>query len=113
MKNYRLYEAQDNAMNYIILTDGEGNANSPYRQQVEYNTWTGGESIIPITFEQARKWAEKHLDGDEYEAIFGDAEDDATDATLTISAGALKRLRQIQSQSGKTLKAIIDEMVGI
>ena len=24
MKNYRLYEAQDNAMNYIILTDGEG-----------------------------------------------------------------------------------------
>lgn len=26
MKVYRLYEAQDNAMNYIILTDGEGNA---------------------------------------------------------------------------------------
>lgn len=26
MKNYRLYEAQDNAMNHIILTDGEGNA---------------------------------------------------------------------------------------
>lgn len=26
MKNYRLYEAQDNAMNYIILTDGEGKA---------------------------------------------------------------------------------------
>ena len=26
MKNYRLYEAQDNAMNYILMTDGEGNA---------------------------------------------------------------------------------------
>lgn len=26
MKDYRLYEAQDNAMNYIIMTDGEGNA---------------------------------------------------------------------------------------
>lgn len=26
MKNYRLFEAQDNAMNYIIITDGEGNA---------------------------------------------------------------------------------------
>ena len=26
MKNYRLYEAQDNAMNHIILTDGEGKA---------------------------------------------------------------------------------------
>lgn len=97
--------------NFFIY--GEGNANSPYRQQIEYNTWTGGESIIPITFEQARKWAEDHLDGEDYEAIFGDAEDDAADATLTISAGALKRLRKIQSQSGKTLKAIIDEMVGI
>ena len=26
MKNYRLYEAQDNTNNYIVLTDGEGNA---------------------------------------------------------------------------------------
>ena len=26
MKNYRLFEAQDNAMNHIIITDGEGNA---------------------------------------------------------------------------------------
>ena len=26
MKIYRLFEAQDNAMNYFILTDGEGNA---------------------------------------------------------------------------------------
>lgn len=26
MKNYKLYEAQGNAMNYIILTDGEGRA---------------------------------------------------------------------------------------
>lgn len=97
--------------NFFIY--GKGGPDPPYRQQVEYSTWTGGESIIPISFEQAQKWAEKHLDDDEYEAIFGDAEDDATDATLTISAGALKRLKQIQSQSGKTLKAIIDEMVGI
>ena len=26
MKSYRLYEARDNAKNYIVLTDGEGNA---------------------------------------------------------------------------------------
>lgn len=26
MKNYRLYEAQDNVMNYIIMTDSEGKA---------------------------------------------------------------------------------------
>ena len=109
-KYFEEYLYRTKSGNFFIY--GEGGPDSPYRQQVEYNTWTGGESIIPITFEQARKWAEDHLDGEDYEAIFGDAESDS-DATLTISAGALKRLRQIQSQSGKTLKAIIDEMVGI
>ena len=109
-KYFEEYLYRTKSGNFFIY--GEGGPDSPYRQQIEYNTWTGGESIIPITFEQARKWAEDHLDGEDYEAIFGDTESDS-DATLTISAGALKRLRQIQSQSGKTLKAIIDEMVGI
>lgn len=110
-KYFEEYLYRTKSGNFFIY--GEGGPDSPYRQQIEYCTWTGGESIIPISFEQAQRWAEKHLDGDEYEAIFGDVEDDAADATLTISAGALKRLRKIQSQSGKTLKAIIDEMVGI
>ena len=65
-----------------------------------------------IKFGQAQKWAEDHLDGDEYEAIFGDA-DSGADATLAISASAMRKLQQIQSQSGKTIKAIIDDMVGI
>jgi hypothetical protein len=109
-KYFEEYLYRTKSGNFFIY--GEGGPDSPYRQQVEYNTWKGSESIIPISFEQAKIWAEEHLDSDEYKAIFGSVKL-ASNATLTISAGALKRLRQIQSQSGKTLKAIIDEMLGI
>lgn len=34
-----------------------------------------GEDILPMTEEQAKMWAERHLDGDEYEAIFGEVEE--------------------------------------
>lgn len=97
------------AGNYFI--HGKGNGASLYHEHnASGNTY--GEKIVPLTFEQAQKWAENHLDGDEYEVIFGDAYSGA-DATLTVSASAMRKLQQIQSQSGKTIKAIIDDMVGV
>lgn len=41
----------------------------------EGNNIYGGSSIIPMDELAARKWAEKNLDGDEYEAIFGEVEE--------------------------------------
>ncbi len=39
--------------------------------------YTGGEKIIPISEEQAKEWAELHLDADEYINIFGDSVEEA------------------------------------
>lgn len=36
-----------------------------------------GEEIIPINEDTARQWAEQHLDGDAYEAAFGEVVEDA------------------------------------
>lgn len=33
--------------------------------------YTGGEAIEPITEDEAKEWAEKHVDADKYEDIFG------------------------------------------
>ena len=53
---------------------GSGGPMSKYSQS--YGNMTGGgEKIIPMTEADARKWAEKHLDGDEYEEIFGEVEE--------------------------------------
>lgn len=39
--------------------------------------WGWGEEITPITEGAAREWAEQHLDGDAYEAAFGEVVEDA------------------------------------
>jgi hypothetical protein len=54
---------------------GIGGAMSKYARRVSLNEWTGGEKIIPLTREEARKWIEKNLDVEEYEEIFGEVEE--------------------------------------
>ena len=41
----------------------------------EGNSISGGSSIIPMDESAAKRWAERNLDGDEYEAIFGEVEE--------------------------------------
>lgn len=54
---------------------GEGGPRSEYGREVGQNSWSGGEDITPLTEDEAKKWAERHLDVDEYEAIFGEVEE--------------------------------------
>ena len=65
-----------NLLNPLLF--GEGGARTRYARQVGSSTWSGGEEIRPLTIDEAREWAEKHLSADEYETIFGPvSEDDA------------------------------------
>lgn len=54
---------------------GEGGPTSKYAELVDTNTWTGGVRVAPLTIDQAKAWAEKHLSVDEYEEIFGEVEE--------------------------------------
>ena len=54
---------------------GVGGALSKYSQSAGGNTVTGGEAIIPLSPEEAKAWAEKHLEVEEYEKIFGEVEE--------------------------------------
>ena len=40
-----------------------------------HHDWGGGEDIIPFTLYQAKCWAMEHMDGDAYEAEFGEVEE--------------------------------------
>ena len=46
------------------------------------NETSGSEVIKPLDLEEAQEWAEKNLDGEEYEQIFGPVEE--TDAKKTV-----------------------------
>lgn len=54
---------------------GEGGGMTQYASRVDSNCWTGGEDIIPLTEKEAKEWAERFLDADEYEAIFGEVQE--------------------------------------
>ena len=54
---------------------GEGGPLSQYARFVGMTARTNGEKIIPFTIEEAMQWAEKHLEGNEFEKIFGEVEE--------------------------------------
>jgi hypothetical protein len=54
---------------------GIGGAMSKYARRIGLNEWSGGEEIIPLSLEEAQKWAEKHLEVEEFELIFGTCEE--------------------------------------
>lgn len=92
---------------------GEGNAASPYSRRCGQNEWCGGERIEPLTYKQAQEWAEKHLDGDEYCAIFGEPDESGESVTLGIqvSAAAAAKLKREAAKNGITQSAQLEQWI--
>ena len=86
----------------------EGGAGTRYAQQTEPNHWRSGERITLLDLESAQKWAEEHLDGDEYIKAFGEPEERTT---IMISAATKARLSDIKAKTGKSFGDIIAEAV--
>ena len=53
---------------------GVGGAMTAYAEHC-IDGYCYGEKIIPLTESEAKKWAENHLDCDDYESIFGPVEE--------------------------------------
>lgn len=87
---------------------GEGGAMTKYAVCVGQNEWSGGEKIIPLDLDSAQKWAEEHLDGDEYIRAFGEPEERTT---VMISAATKARLSDIKAKTGKSFGDIIADAV--
>ena len=84
-----------------------------YSVSTGQNSWSGGAKIIPMTVKEAEKWAQEHLDTDEYDALFGEI---AEDETLELVAYRIKksnaeRVRRAMSETGKSGGAIIDKLI--
>lgn len=91
---------------------GEGGPASRYAEQVDYSTWSGGSTITPLSYEDATDWAEKHLDADKYQSLFGpvsEGEEDGGRTTLGISLTGAEAaaIRQNAAKAGLTLSAYI------
>lgn len=94
---------------------GEGGAMSKYAQSCGQNQWSGGEQIIPLTYDSARDWAEKNLDADEYEAEFGEVSEDGEGefvvVSLRMTSMAKVKLDRLASKTGKSRGDIITDAI--
>lgn len=92
---------------------GEGNAASPYCQYITHSERAGGEKIIPLTYDEAAEWAEKHLDGEKYIGIFGEPEEDDEKVQLKayVSNVSLAKAKQNAAQAGITLSQYIEGLI--
>ena len=78
------------------------------------NSCSWGEKIIPMTYEDARAWCEKHIDADGYIAVFGEPEEEEGekfDLHAVISAASGKKLKQQASQKGLSISAYLDTIL--
>lgn len=92
---------------------GYGHGESKYAKQV-LGDWGPGEDIVPMTYEQAREWAERNLDADDYEREFGPtSEDGGEDVVLSVRVSPATRetLRRLSKQTGRSQGAVLDEIV--
>lgn len=91
---------------------GEGEPLTRYAKH--YGNDVGyGKRISPLSYEAAQEWAEKHLDADDYIAVFGEPEDDGSVEALNvrISSARMTKLRQAASRDGLTLVALVEKLI--
>ena len=90
---------------------GKGGPMSRYAVSCGQNEWSGGNKIIPLTYDKAQEWAEENLSGDEYIEIFGDPEPENGREVLniSISSAIAQKIRSEAQKKGVTISALIAE----
>ena len=92
---------------------GTGGARTRYAKQTGNNLWGEGEQIIPVAYEEARKWSEEFLNGDEYEKIFGAVDESAERRVvgITLSAYVADTAKRAAQKNGLSFSAYIEGLI--
>ena len=92
---------------------GDGGPMSKYAVYSSVNSWGGGQKIMPMTYEDARKWSEEHLSAEEYMEEFGTISDDGKDVRVTVQipAAVADKLEKTAAKRGVSKTALIIELI--
>lgn len=92
---------------------GKGGGLSRYAKNLGGDSWGPGEAIQPLTYAEAKAWAESRLEADEYEAIFGEIEEDETKTNLMLSIKAenVEKIKRHAQAHGVGVSELIDEFI--
>lgn len=91
---------------------GEGGAMTQYSKSLGGGSFQGSEKIIPLSIDEAKKWAEENLTGDEYEAAFWKiTEEDKVLLSFSVTTETKRKLQEVSSITGKSMTALLTEWV--
>lgn len=92
---------------------GYGGAGTRYAEPAGTNWWSSGDRIMPLSFAEAKAWAEEHLDGEEYEAIFGEVTEDASRVQVcySLAASTVETIKRRAAELGISASEYIDRLV--
>lgn len=91
---------------------GEGQEFSKYSKSVN-GLWTASEEIIPLTYDEAQKWAKKHLTKGEYNGLFGviTPKEGKYPCHLMLPKATAEKLRRAASKENRQQAEIITELI--
>lgn len=92
---------------------GAGGPKTRYAEPYGQSGWTGGERIMPLSYNEAREWAEEHLDTDAYIGAFGNP-DEGKEGVSQLSVrnvpnDVIAALDRMTSETGRTKADLIVE----
>ncbi|MGN0194383.1 MAG: hypothetical protein ACI39G_04685 [Pseudoramibacter sp.] len=94
---------------------GEGHAASKYFERCADGMRGPGCDIIPLTYEEARQWGEDHMNPDDYEEVFGPADEGSTDERQTVSLSLpLAMIAKLRTEAGKqemTMSDVVAKLI--
>lgn len=90
---------------------GEGGPLSKYSQPYENSGSQSGAKIIPLTIDQAKEWAEKAMDADEYEAKFGPVEEDGSKHVMSLSVdeSTYQIIKRLAAENNISMSQVIND----
>lgn len=92
---------------------GEGGPMTRYAEAEGQNSWGGGRRIMPMSYDEAKKWAEENLDADEYESIFGAIDESGAKMTVTLSidSGKWEAAKREAAKKGCGISEYIESLL--
>ena len=92
---------------------GYGPAASRSAERVGSSGWGSGERIMPLSYEQARQWAEDHMEADDYMAEFevDPEEGGSVTVTLVVPSRTKALLDREAARSGRTRSEVAAEAI--
>lgn len=92
---------------------GAGGPKTRYALPYGQSGWQYGERIMPLSYDEAREWAEGHLETGDYEREFGTPDEDG-EAVLSVRLpqATYDAIRREASRSGRTMREVIIDMEG-